>query len=563
MTFSTIFKKIFFILSFISFYINIYGQAASTTSVNSLPSNTVVTTNTTKIKDLLPNNTSTQIEPNSLQIETKYFIINFSSNGGNIVSLKHKDDLFNLKNGVELVNGDNPFRFELYKTPTSLIELNTRNYTLSKNETEKYIDVFAQINLNAITDTDVLLPLSYTKKYRFYKELHYWEYFIEFNNNNKLNLVLDDSYFILSRPIGPVADKNSSAQSEASYYNFYFKDNSLESIAINGSTSPLSCSSSKSDAFIESNINFFGSSSRFMIMVLQPKFVNSGLYNFTEAKEIHVKFKSMSLLPESTTSLDFIAYTGPKEKVFSNITFDLKNQYPFLKDVHEKLYTAFNFGFTAPIRDVIITILDLLYKLVPNYGVAIILFSILFKLIFFPLNQKQASSMKKMSALQPQLKSINEKFKDNPQEKQRRIMTLYKENKINPLSGCLPIVIQIPIFIALYAAFSDSYHLWRSPFITGWIPDLSEPDTVYIIANSIPLAGGFHINILPILMGLTQFIQTKMTVTVGDANQQKIMLFMPLILLFFFWNLPSGVVLYWTVQNILSIIQQMYTNYKK
>ena len=554
-------KQLFFIttLCFISF--NIFGQAASTSSVKTEDDKMQISSNALKLKDILPNNNTSK--PTTLDISTNHFKIIFSSVGGNIISLKHRDYIAPLKDNVELVN-DSSFRFELYKTPSSLIQLDTAHFNLTKTETSDYIEITAQTFINGITDLNKSIPLSLSKKYRFYKQLYYWQYSIEFNNNTGEELLLNESYFIVSRPIGPMADKNSSVQSETSYYNFYYTKDTFTSIpTTNSGSSAMMCSSHEGNSFVDSPIDFLGSSSRFMIMLVQPKFSTAGIHIFTDAKEIHTKLKPLIIKAKQSTSLDFIVYTGPKEKEPSTINFELKNKYSFLKDAHEKFYTAFNFGFTAPIRDIIISILDLLHKVTPNYGIAIILFSILFKLIFFPLNQKQATSMKKMSELQPQLKKINEQFKNNPQEKQRKIMTLYKENKVNPLSGCLPILIQIPIFIALYAAFSDSYHLWRSPFIEGWINDLSEPDTVYIFATSIPVIGGFHLNILPILMGLTQFIQTKMTVTVGDASQQKIMLFMPLILLFFFWNLPSGVVLYWTVQNILSIIQQMYTNYKK
>jgi len=210
-----------------------------------------------------------------------------------------------------------------------------------------------------------------------------------------------------------------------------------------------------------------------------------------------------------------------------------------------------------------VVLLSYLYLIVPNYGVGIIIFAILFKLAFFPLNQKQAESMKKMQVLQPQIQKINEKYKDKPQEKQRKLIEVYKVNKVNPVGGCLPVLVQIPVFIALYSAFSDAYELWKAPFIMGWIPDLSEPDIFFSFSEDLPLVGGFAVHLLPLLMTISQFLQTKFSMVSTDPNQKIIMYMMPFMLLFFFWKMPAGVVLYWTIQNLLSVAQQIYTNTKK
>jgi len=186
------------------------------------------------------------------------------------------------------------------------------------------------------------------------------------------------------------------------------------------------------------------------------------------------------------------------------------------------------------------------------------LFAILFKLIFYPLNQKQAESMKKMQALSPEIKVINEKYAKDPQLKQQKIMELYKKHKANPMGGCLPIAIQIPIFIALYTAFSDTIDLWDSPFL--WIQDLSEPDTVLTIPDFMGMELG--LNILPLVMVATQIIQTKMTSVSSDPNQKAMMYVMPVVMLYFFWSMPSGVTLYWIMQNIFSVLQQYVTNKK-
>ena len=194
--------------------------------------------------------------------------------------------------------------------------------------------------------------------------------------------------------------------------------------------------------------------------------------------------------------------------------------------------------------------------IIPNYGWCIIALSLLLKLGFYPLNQKQAESMKKMQELNPLIQEINTKYDKDPALKQQKIMELYKKHNANPVGGCLPMLIQIPIFIALYTAFSDTIDLWKSPFL--WINDLSEPDTVW--SSPMILGSIFNLNLLPIIMVITQIVQTKMTSVSTDPNQKVLMYTMPIIMIFFFWSMPSGVTLYWTTQNFFSIAQQYYTN---
>ncbi len=210
------------------------------------------------------------------------------------------------------------------------------------------------------------------------------------------------------------------------------------------------------------------------------------------------------------------------------------------------------------VRDGIVWVMRFTYTYIGNYGWVIILIAVLFKLLTFPLNQMQAKSMKKMSALKPEMDKINEKYAENPQEKQKRIMELYKKHNINPAKGCLPILIQMPIFIALYSAFSESIELWHSPFIL-WMTDLSTPDTVYII-KELFVTQNFHINILPLVMVGSQILQQRLTQVAADPQQKMLMYMMPFIMLIFFWSIPSGVTLYWTVQNILAVLWQLGVN---
>ncbi len=223
-------------------------------------------------------------------------------------------------------------------------------------------------------------------------------------------------------------------------------------------------------------------------------------------------------------------------------------------DVRSIIYSSGFMAIFSGIRDGIVWLMRELHKYIGNYGWVIIIIAVGFKLITWPLNQMQAKSMKRMTAIKPELEEINQKYKDNPQEKQKKTMELYKKHNVNPAKGCLPMLIQVPIFIALYSAFSESVELWRSPFIF-WMTDLSQPDTIFVIKDLI-FVKDFAINILPLFMVATQLVQQMTTNMTTDPQQKMIMYFMPLVMMFFFWSMPSGVTLYWTVQNLVTIIWQ-------
>jgi YidC/Oxa1 family membrane protein insertase len=197
----------------------------------------------------------------------------------------------------------------------------------------------------------------------------------------------------------------------------------------------------------------------------------------------------------------------------------------------------------------ILLLMNWTYKHVGNYGVAIILLTVVSKVLFYPLTVKSMRSMKAMQALQPQVNALRSKYQKDPQALQRETLALYKKHRVNPMGGCLPMIAQVPIFYALYLALSVSVELQNSPFLCFgrlfgvdlWICDLAAHDPTYV---------------LPVLMGITMFVQQRMTPTMGDPRQAKMMLFMPIIFTFMFLNLPSGLVLYWTVSNVLQILQQ-------
>jgi YidC/Oxa1 family membrane protein insertase len=214
------------------------------------------------------------------------------------------------------------------------------------------------------------------------------------------------------------------------------------------------------------------------------------------------------------------------------------------------------FSFFTPICNGLLHMLNMFYSVVGNYGVAIILLTLFVKIIFWPLTHKGTESMKKMSDLAPEIQKLKEKHKDS-QKQQQAMMALYKEHKINPVSGCMPMLIQIPVFIALFGVLRSAVELWNADFL--WIYDLSEPEN--LIPNIFPLGGG--LNVLPLAMAGSMFFQQKLMPQAGDPMQQKIMQFMPIMLLVFCYQMAAGLLLYWTTSNLLAIAQQLHRNKKK
>tara|TARA_Y100000590_G_C15237700_1_gene832527 strand:- start:6 stop:695 length:690 start_codon:yes stop_codon:yes gene_type:complete len=192
-----------------------------------------------------------------------------------------------------------------------------------------------------------------------------------------------------------------------------------------------------------------------------------------------------------------------------------------------------------------------LYTLIPNYGLVVILFAFIVKILLNPLTKQSFVSNKKMQALQPEIQKLKEKYKNDPQRASRAQMELFKERGVNPMGGCLPLLLQMPILISFFTVFRSTIEFRGAPFV-AWISDLSAPDTLLSI-------GGFPINVLPVFMGLTMFLQQKMMATPGAGGQQKFMLyFMNVFFLFLFYSFPSGLNLYYSVFNVLSIVQQKY-----
>lgn len=246
------------------------------------------------------------------------------------------------------------------------------------------------------------------------------------------------------------------------------------------------------------------------------------------------------LEPGETKSWTFQIYTGPK---------DLGR----LSKLGQGEQEVMNFGIFKWVSEILLYSMNALYGVLGNFAAAIIALTIIIKALLWPLQNKATDSMRKMAALSPKMTELREKYKDDPTKMNQELMKLYKDYGVNPFSGCFPMLIQIPIFFGFYSMLGTAIELRNSSFL--WVHDLSQPDTVGHIF-------GFPINILPILMALTMLWQMHITPKTGDVVQQRMFMFMPLIFILFAYNFASALSLYWTTQNIISIIQLYATRNK-
>jgi YidC/Oxa1 family membrane protein insertase len=256
-----------------------------------------------------------------------------------------------------------------------------------------------------------------------------------------------------------------------------------------------------------------------------------------------------TFLAGETVSYGYKVFFGPKSMQLLNpLGYDLG------KAVH--------FGMFNVIAKPLLWFMNFIYSIIPNYGIAIILMTIVTKIVLWPLGNKSYKSMSEMKKIQPLMAELREKYKDDKKQMNQELMALYKTYKINPMGGCLPMVLQMPVFFALYRMLYQAIELRHAPFLL-WIDDLSAPDRLFEFGFTVPfMQPPYGIPVLTLVMGATMFLQQKMSPPPGDPAQAKMMMLMPIVFTFIFINFSSGLVLYWLVNNVLSIAQQYYIQKK-
>ena len=326
-------------------------------------------------------------------------------------------------------------------------------------------------------------------------------------------------------------------------------------------------------------VNWVSAKNKFFAQIISPD-EPSATMSIISSRDTSQK----SMVPTSiATALDFKAATlGAGETLNLNYTYYIgPKNYSVLKDAGHKFEKVMEFQTTGfwsfmnwimePARMFLLWALNMFYAVVKNYGVAIILLTVLMRILFWPLTHKSTQKMRenseKMQVIQPKIKAVQEKYKGQAQRIQQETMKIYQENNFNPMAmmgGCLPMMLQMPVFFALFTVLRNAIELRYSGFL--WIADLSQPENLF--AGSIPLIGS--LNILPVLMSISMIFQQKLSSPMNAAatpeqqQQQKMMMYMmPVMMLFFFYSMPSGLTLYWTTSNLLMIIQTSVYNWRK
>lgn len=385
------------------------------------------------------------------------------------------------------------------------------------------------------------------KKYTFYGNRYHTSLAVRVNG---MNGIMGDKYTLQWR--NGLQYQEQSSVEESSQAKAW--------LAQNGTQSEIDAGAEATPVNANGTLDFAAVKSKYFVAAIQPtgalknELLQTSLTGYKQPmpKEGNIEKYDMKIdVPYSQNRTDtYTVYIGP-------IEYDILKEY--------KLESAFNFanqmilGLQYLIRPIgeymILPLLRFVYKFIPNYGLAIIIFSILMKLLLQPLTASQTQSMQKMQVLQPEMEKIKTKYKDDMQKQQQETMKLYSEYGINPAGGCLPLLLQMPILIALYNVFSSVIDLRQTPFF-AWITDLSLPDELVRLPFKLPLVNIDIISGLAFAMGLVMFVQQYMTVK--DPQQRAMVYMMPVMMTFAFANLPSGLTLYYFMFNILSVAQQLW-----
>ena len=466
------------------------------------------------------------------QIETPIYKVVLSNKGAKIESIKYGKKNIELAVGYDKMNAKAGLDFPIYFVKEDMLNGSLLDDLLweEKKISDKEISYITLTELNGKT-------VQIEKTYTFTNE-HYFDVNYKITNLSASSLSFPEENIYISSPefLGPVMKNYEGYYNAPSSIYLLSDDDSLEKGTKGG---VFGFAKMKE----EHNPVWAGIMSRFISLVMLPQ-------NFKAKNVIWDSREKDGFRTTLSLEVSNAEHLQPIEKKVRICLSEKKKD--ILVAIDSSLKAASDTSkWIEPIRVAVIWCLFWLNKILGNFGWAIVVFSIITKLIFLPLTIKSTNSMKKMSELAPKMNELKAQYKNDPARLQKETMELYKKSGANPLGGCLPLLIQMPFFFALYSALSNSIDMWQTPFF-GWIKDLSMPDTVTQIM-------GINLNILPLLMTVTTIVQQKLTTVDSGNNSQKIMMMlMPIFMLYIFWQMPSGLVLYWTIQNALQIAHQYY-----
>ena len=469
-------------------------------------------------------------------VETPLYRAVFTETGGRLKSFvlnRYREKIDKKSPGKELVKTsdieDLPLAFNFANNPVAA--LNLAPYVADKTR----VKVVEGENQTLAFQYEAPGWLRITRQYQFYPDTYLIDLSIRVENLSSQPWENAPTLSLINLPFSTSGGSRYSFQGPA-----FFTNNELQEVKFK---------KIKGEMQVPGPIDWLAYTSQYFTMALVPE---SLAPNHSRLKAVDTASQmvestfigpKISLQPGAQQEFRFKLYLGPKEE-------------KILKAADPKLASIINYGWFDVIAQPLLKFLKFTNRFTHNYGVDIIILTVLIKLLFWPLTNKSYKSMKDMKKLQPKMQKIREKYKDDKEKMNQEIMQLYRTHKVNPLGGCLPMLLQIPVFFALYRVLYSALAIRHAPFML-WIDDLSAPDRLYMGFN-IPYLGGLPV--LTLLMGVSMFLQQKMSPTTGDPRQEKMMMMMPVIFTVFFVNFPSGLVLYWLVNNVLSIGQQYYIN---
>jgi len=502
-------------------------------------------------------------EERIITIENDVAIIELSTHGANLKKYFLKEfknwysaeaDTATYQTMVQLINHSMGNPYDLAFVTTDGKAINTGELIFSSTADREYYKLTSTDSLTLEFSVNAHESSEIKKIYTFYGNKYSTVSNIQLIGMN--NIISNNAYDIVWESGIRFVEENSIDEANFSNVSVYYGD---EQVIVDASD--------VGETFEEDftgRVDWIGIRNKYFAAIIAPQDPSGvegayikGYREQTGNSGIREVYSGRFIIPFKNTNVEskyFNLYIGP---VDYGILKEYENHFEAIVD-----FGSF-FGLTFIVRPiaefVLLPLFNFLHGFIPNYGIVIIVFSIIIKIVVHPLTKQSYQSMKKMQLLQPKITELKEKYKDDPQKMNKETMKLYSTYGVNPAGGCFPLLLQMPIFIALWGLFQVAIDLRQQPFV-GWITDLSRPDVITKLPFKLPIVGIDQISGLALLMGITTFVQQKMSIK--DPKQAALVYIMPVMLTILFMSFPSGLNLYYFMFNILSIGQQYYINHK-
>lgn len=532
------------------------NQNQSVTATSSVVSETPATPLESPVVADVPAETAAlPVTETKYVIETDLIRAEFTNKGGDIVSYKLKKHS-SVTGDVEMADyvTDQNRAFSIILGNENVVPLN--DLFNVKVFSDKSIGFYRDYKVKNSDGTESAFTL--VKQYSFLPDDYMFELKVTVDGESSLNGLKfgNVAYTLTTSPqIGP---KWNEKQESYEFRKFFQMSNGKKKI--------FNLGSGKIDRSKDS-VTWAAIAGKYFALIAYPdNGIQQAVYSRVPAADgatTAQMFLSRSPITANKNTDTWHIYIGPKtDKDLSKYNVETNNQYK-LSDAQLDSVVESS-GILGPLEVLLKWMMEFFYKLIPNWGVSIIILTILMRLVLFPLTKKSSIATLKMQELQPKIKEIQDKYKNNPQKMNEEMAKFYQTAGYNPLSGCLPVLIQFPLIFAMYNLFNNYFEFRGAMFIPGWIPDLSIGDKIVSLGFTIPMANISDLRLLPIIYVISQLFYGKITQTPGATQQNssmKMMMYgMPLIFFFIFYNAPSGLLIYWIFSNVLTLAQQVVIN---